>query len=112
MKKIGRIISLALLFALAAGGVLLIVHSSILWGGYQILLEAGDYNRMRKRFTKRNEALSIAYWCIASAVYFAWSFLSEDWNRTWIVWPIAGVCYPVVCEIADALRERGAANKE
>lgn len=111
-RQIPHIISLALLFALAAGGVLLIVHSSILWGGYQILLEAGDYNRMRKRFAKRNEALSIAYWSFASAVYFAWSFLSEDWNRTWIVWPIAGVCYPVVCEIAGALRKRGAANKE
>ena len=106
-REIPHIIGLTLLFALAAAGSLLIVHSSIIWGGYQILLEEGDYNRIRKRFSQRNGALSIAYWCFAAAVYFAWSFLSEEWNRTWIVWPIASVCYPVACEIADALRKRG-----
>ena len=111
-RQIPHIISVALLFALAAGGVLLIVHSSILWGGYQILLEEGNYTRTRKRLAKRNEALTIAFWSLATAVYFAWSFLSGEWNRTWIVWPIAGVCYPVVCEIAGALRKRSTANIE
>ena len=111
-RQIPHIIGAALMLALLSGGVLMIVHSSILWGSYQILLEEGDYNRTRKRFVKRNEALTIAYWSLAIAIYFSWSFLSGDWNLTWIVWLIAGVCYPVVCEIADALRKRSTANKE
>ena len=36
------------------------------------------------------------YWCVATAGYLAWSFISRKWDMTWIVWPVAGVLYAAV----------------
>ena len=105
-KAFPHVVSLGLLLALAAAGVQLIVHASMLWGGYQMLLEDGDYSRAAKTENKRNETLAAVYWAAVTAGYLTWSFLSNAWNRTWIVWPIAGVCYGLVLAVARALRNR------
>ncbi len=72
-------------------GVLFIVRTSILWEGIQALLEEGEYSRAAKAEEKRNANIVSAYWCAAVAIYLGWSFISGAWDRTWIVWPIAGV---------------------
>ena len=87
-------------------GVHLIVHSSMLWGAYQMLLEDGDYSREKKTENKRNETISTVYWCAATAGYLTWSFLTNDWHRTWIVWPVAAVACGAVVGIVKALRRR------
>ncbi len=38
-------------------------------------------------------------------VYLAWSFISGAWDRTWIVWPIAGVGYGLLCAILRIIRK-------
>ena len=101
-----HIVSIGLLLALVSVGVYLIVHTSILWGGYQILLEEGSYSRTEKRENKRNEPLSAIYWGAVTVGYLAWSFLSNDWSRTWIVWPIAGVSYGLVLAVVRAMYSR------
>ena len=78
----------------------------MLWGAYQMLLEDGDYSREKKTENKRNETISTVYWCAATAGYLAWSFLTNDWHVTWIVWPIAGVLYGLVLAIAKAVRKK------
>ena len=30
---------------------------------------------------------------IATAIYLGWSFLTNNWHITWLVWPIAGILY-------------------
>lgn len=101
-----HVASLGLLLAIAAGGVYLIVRSSTVWGGYQMLLEEGGYSRAQKTENKRNETISTVYWCAATAGYLAWSFLTNDWQITWIVWPIAGVLFGLVLAIAKAIRNK------
>ena len=98
--------SLALLLAVAAVGVLLLVHTSILWGGCQILLEEGDYSRENKLESTRYGYIHQIYWALVTAGYLAWSFLTNGWHRTWIVWPVAAVAYGAVVGIAKALRRR------
>ena len=49
-----------------------------------------------KRKNKINEAIGIAYWLIATAIYLGWSFMTDDWHLTWVVWPIAGILFVVV----------------
>ncbi len=100
-----HVVSLGLLLAIAAGGVYLIVRACMIWGGYQILLEEGDYSRTTKVENKRNEALSSIYWCAVTAGYLAWSFISKSWDKTWIVWPIAGVVFGLVLVVANAARK-------
>ena len=100
------VVSAALMLVMIGVGVLLIVHASIIWGGYQRLLEEGDYSRENKEDQKAFASFDTIYWLAATAGYLAWSFLSNDWHRTWIVWPIAGVLYGIVLGIAKALRKK------
>lgn len=41
-------------------------------------------------------AILSAYWPLATAIYLAWSFVTNDWHVTWIVWPVAGVLFAAV----------------
>jgi transcriptional regulator with XRE-family HTH domain len=102
---VAEVLATGTLLLLVAIGVLLIIRSCIVWGGFQVLLEEGDYSRREKSESRRNATLSSIYWGLATAGYLAWSFLTMEWHRTWIVWPIAGVCYGVVVAIARALRK-------
>ena len=102
-----EVLAVGALLAMIAIGVFLIVRSSIIWGGFQILLEEGDYNRVNKLENKKNAALASIYWGIVTAAYLAWSFISMDWERTWIIWPVAGVIYGVVIAVAKVLRKNG-----
>ena len=100
-------IAVALLLVLVAVGVLLIVHASIVWGSYAMLLEEGDYTRENKAENKRNELLTTIYWAAVTALYLTYSFITGAWHRSWIVWPIAGVVYALVVAVARGLRRRG-----
>ena len=99
--------AVALLLVLVAVGVLLIVHASIIWGGYAMLLEEGEYSRENKAENKRNELLSTVFWCAVTALYLGYSFITGAWDRSWIVWPIAGVTYWLVIAVARILRKKG-----
>lgn len=96
---IPHVCAVGLLLALVAVGVLLIVHSSILWGSYQILLEEGDYSRKNKTGDQGSETLSTVYWCSVTAVYLAWSFLGSAWGISWVIWPVAAVLFGAVLAI-------------
>lgn len=106
VESFPHVISLAVLLVLASVGVLLIVHASMIWGGYQMLLEDGSYSRAAKAENELNETLSTVYWCAVVAGYLTWSFISKDWNKTWIVWPIAGVVFGLFLALVKALRSK------
>ena len=82
---------IGLLLAIVAAGVYLIVNASIPWGAYQMLLQEGDYAPEKKTALIRN--VSAIYWCVVTAGYLLWSFLTNAWDRTWLVWPVAGVLF-------------------
>lgn len=46
------------------------------------------------------------YWTLVTAGYLAWSFWSGEWNRTWIIWPVAGVLFGAVIGIAAMFRKK------
>ena len=82
-----------------AVGVKMIVLTSIRQEGFDKLLEEGDYTRLNKKAGKYDGI----YWGIALAVYLGWSFVTNRWETTWIVWPIAGVLFVVYREIAKGI---------
>ncbi len=98
--------SVGAMMALIAVGVLLIVRVSVIWGSYQTLLEEGSYTREAKEGQKHQSALGSVYWGLVLAGYLAWSFLTNDWHRTWIVWPVAAVAYAAVAGIVNALHRK------
>ena len=98
--------AVAVMLALVAVGVMLIVRVSIIWGSFQVLLELGDYSRDSKRFVKESLVFSKIYWGLVTAGYLGWSFLTNAWHRTWIVWPVAAVAYGAVYAIVKALQKK------
>lgn len=100
------VLGIASVLVLAAFGVLLIVRVSIIQGSYQMLLEEEEYSRESKEHTRRYGYIAGIYWCLVIAAYLAWSFIGNNWDRSWIIWPVAGVLYGAVAAITGALRKR------
>lgn len=95
----------ALLLCIVAVGVYMIVRVAAVRASYQILLQEGDYNKQEKKKNSAVSAVSAVYWCLATAVYLTWSFITNDWESTWILWPIAGVLCAPVLMVAKMLRK-------
>lgn len=83
----------ALLLVIVAFGVYMIVRVALVKSSYQILLQEEDYNKTEKKKNKATEKVASIYWSLITAAYLAWSFITNDWNTTWIIWPIAGVLF-------------------
>ena len=98
-------LSLLIMFGAIAVGVGLIVHASIKMGGYKRLLEEDDFSRQKKERTNRTSGTVSVYWCIIVAIFLAYSFITNDWGRSWIIWPVAAVLTPVVMVIADKIKK-------
>ena len=90
---------IGMLLVMVAVGVKLIVTACVRQGGFDKLLEEGDYTRLNKR-AGRYDGI---YWALATAVYLGWSFVTMRWDFTWIVWPVAGVLFAVYHEIMKAI---------
>ena len=99
------ILGVNLFLILVSIGVYLLVSTGIVYGGFQKLLEEGDYTRSQKIENKRNDVIGKIYWCSATAIYLGWSFITMEWEKTWIVWPIAGVFYGAVVGISSVIRK-------
>ena len=102
----GHVAAVALLLGLVGVGVMLVIRASMIWGGYQILLEEGDYSREAKEANRKAAPFNTVYWGLVLAGYLAWSFIGGAWDRTWIVWPIAGVAYGAIFGIVRALHRK------
>lgn len=95
MGSISVAVGVALILVLIAIGVKMIVLTSIRQDGFNKLLEEGDYTRLNKKAGVWDGI----YWAIATAIYLAWSFITMNWQMTWIVWPIAGVIFAAYKEV-------------
>lgn len=101
-------VSAAFIFLFVATGVFMILKASIINGAYKKLLEEDGFSRAQKVKDKKIGGVMGAYWLIATALYLGYSFITMNWGRSWIVWPVAGVLCPVVAMIANAFKNRKA----
>ena len=100
------VIMLCFIILLVGVGVMLFITAGVRWASIQKLLKEGDYSEDGKKRSKRNEVVSSVYWLSATAVYLGWSFLTNDWHMTWLVWPIAGVLFAGVMAICNLFADR------
>lgn len=83
----------ALLLVIVAAAVNMFIRVGMIRESYEKLLQEGEYTVEKKKSSIIIGRVSGAYWCVVVAVYLAWSFIGMNWDKTWIVWPIAGVLY-------------------
>lgn len=83
----------SLLLLIVGFGVNQIVNVSIIYGGYQKLLKEGDYSHDEKAFRRKITHFSGAFWCIVTAIYLLISFRQNNWEISWVIWPVAALVY-------------------
>ena len=96
------VVAVAVLLLLVGIGVQFFVRTGTTWSAMQKLLEEGDFSKQAKRERKEGSAFSTVYWLAVTAGFLAYSFITEDWERSWIVWPVAGVLFAAVRIIIGA----------
>lgn len=80
-------------FLFIAFGCYHLVSTSILYNAPLKILEAERARYTQKK--QKNLSLTVAtiYWCIISALYFGYSFISNAWFSSWIILVIGGILY-------------------
>lgn len=89
-------ISVGLLLIIVSIGVNILIRASMIKSSYDTLLQEGEYTIEEKHLKKKTDAFSGAYWCLMVAIYLGWSFWTNNWKFTWIIWPVAGALYAAV----------------
>ena len=92
-------ISVGLLLIIVSIGVNILIRAGMIKSSYDTLLQEGEYTIEEKHLKKKTDAFSGAYWCLIVAIYLGWSFWTNNWKFTWIIWPVAGVLYATVLGI-------------
>ena len=86
-------ILLCVTMLIAGVGAMLFIVAGVRWASMQKLLREGEFSDKGKRKSKISETVGTVYWLAATAVYLCWSFLTDDWHITWVVWPVAGILF-------------------
>ncbi len=101
-----HVLSVAALLLLVGIGVLLIIRATIPWDAFNQLLEEGSFSRESKAVERKTAPFSGIYWALVTAGYLAWSFITGEWTKTWIVWPVAAVSYGAIVGIVSMLQKK------
>ena len=105
-KEFFVVVMLSVTILLAGIGAALFVLAGVRYASMQKLLKEGDYALRDKRKIRIKRTVSTAYWLSATAVYLGWSFLTNDWKMTWVVWPVAGVLFSAVMCVCNLFIDR------
>lgn len=97
---------LSVSFVIAGIGVIFFVSNGIIWAGYEKLLQEGDYSKKKKENQAFVSVISTIYWLIITAIYLSYSFMTNNWQFSWIIWVIAGLIYPNITMINELRNKR------
>lgn len=96
-------ISVGILLIIVSIGVNILICAGMIKSSYDTLLQEGEYTKEEKHLKKKTDDFSGAYWCFVVATYLGWSFWTNNWKMTWIIWPVAGVLYAAVLGIVKMI---------
>lgn len=82
-------------------GVYWLLKAVMMYSICDQLLQEGDYEPSKKMRNKKYSGLVAAYWLIITLGYFTYSFISNRWDISWLIWPIAGILYGIVSVLAN-----------
>lgn len=72
---------------------------------YKVLLQKKEFLPSNKE-NKLVGVVASIYWPITVCIFLGYSFLTMDWGRSWIIWPVAGVLFGAVASICNAIESR------
>ena len=103
LPEIVIICMVCLLLLLIGTAVYLFIAICGVHNSYKVLLQEGDFSGEKKSKNVKLEPLSRIYWMLITVVYLATSFITQRWDRTWIIWAVSGVLFALIRVIAESL---------
>lgn len=94
---------IGLLLFMIACGVYFLAASGIIYASFEKLLQEGDYTAEKKEIGKKLSFFPGTYWCTVTAVFLGVSFFFDSWEKSWIIWPVAGVLFAAIYAILTAI---------
>jgi len=98
--------ALALLMIIAGIGAGMFIVAGTQNASMQKLLKEGDFTEKEKKRTSVKELVGFCYWGILTSIYLAWSFLTNHWHISWLVYAIGGVLFPIVMCICNLIADK------
>lgn len=105
-KEIYQVTGLVGLLFIISIGTFCFIFVGTKWSAMQQLLEEGDYSREKKQKSHLVEIIAWVYWLLTTALYLFISFTRYSWDKSWIVWPIAGVLFGAIMIVANGFSTR------
>ena len=96
-------LSVCVLLVVVACAVWLFVRGGCIQGSFDKLLQEGDYTAEKKAANRVLGVFQGAYWCVATAIYLFISFTRNNWDSSWVIWPVAGVLFAAVFGILETV---------
>lgn len=98
--------ALALLMIIAGIGAGMFIVAGTQNASMQKLLKEGDFTEKEKKRTSVKEFVGFCYWGILTSIYLAWSFLTNHWHISWLVYAIGGFLFPIVMCICNLIADK------
>lgn len=92
-EGVAAIVCVPLLLCFVAAGVFLFTWAGSINGSFDKTLQTGDYTPEKKETNRKTSFFAGAYWCIITAAYIGASLYMDNWRRSWIIWPVAGILF-------------------
>ena len=98
--------ALALLMIIAGIGVGMFIVVGTQNASMQKLLKEGDFTEKEKKRTSVKEVVGFCYWGILTSIYLVWSFLTNHWYISWVVFAIGGILFPIVMCVCNLIADK------
>lgn len=104
------VVMLTVTMLIAGIGAMFFIVAGVRWASMKKLMKEGEYDPAEKKKNSFKEAVGTIYWVLATVIFLGWSFITNDWHQSWIVWPIAGVLFTAVMMICNLYINRETFN--
>lgn len=102
-------LGILILLSFVSAAVYIFIKIGSVSDAYKQLLQEEDYSSSKKSAnTKASKIIGIAasiIWPIAVVAYLLWSFLSNAWGISWIIFPIVGILFGGFSAVCTTLYE-------
>lgn len=96
------VIAVVITLFIVASATYNLIRKSAVHEACNVLLQQGEYSAKVKS-NKLSKAVSEAYWLVVVAIYLGYSFITNNWAMSWIIWPVAGVLFGAIKAITDRI---------
>lgn len=100
------IIALSVMLVIVGIAVYIFISVGVKWASMERLLGEGEFSEKGKEERKTIGAIKIVYWLLVTTIYIVWSFWTNAWGVTWLLWPVAGVIFAALVVIVNVFARK------